>query len=353
MNNQAASLSSNPLVRQVAAGKVSPELASFLLARELPLTGEEYLEALVFLQYLPEWSEAARREIAAIPGETRTAYLQRKGAALPVVEYLLELALAEEDKAVISAVVLNLGLPEQLLVRVAESAGAEILELLLENQLKLIAFPEIMAAMEANPRLTPYTAGKLREIREFYLDPAAAEPIPEEVLQEIDLPEFPAEPSAESIPDQENQAEVQFQAPDAMTTLQKINSLSISERIKLALTGSKTERMILIKDANKMVSTAVIESPKISVDEVVLLVKNRSIPGEIITRIANNREWTKNYVVVLGLVENPKTPVNRALEYVKKLHIRDLRAVAMDKNVSPVVRGLAMNFFRGKEGGKK
>ena len=77
--------------------------------------------------------------------------------------------------------------------------------------------------------------------------------------------------------------------------------MSISQRIRLALTGNKTERLILIKDANRMVQLAVIESPKMADDEVLIHTRNLSLSGEIIGKIANNRDWTKNYTIILAL----------------------------------------------------
>ena len=134
-----------------------------------------------------------------------------------------------------------------------------------------------------------------------------------------------------------------------MTTLQRINRMGISERVRLALTGSKTERLVLIKDPNKLVQAAVLDSPKMADDEVLIHVRNLSLPGEIIGKIANNREWTKNYTIILALVENPKTPVSRAIGFVKQLHDRDLKLLARDRNVSPVIRNLAQNLEKQKE----
>jgi hypothetical protein len=104
----------------------------------------------------------------------------------------------------------------------------------------------------------------------------------------------------------------------------------------------------LVKDANKIVAQAVVESPKLTADEVVLLTRDKSVAGEIISKISRNREWVKNYTVMLELVHNPKTPVKDALGFVKKLHMRDLKLLTQDRNINPVVRSLAYNFFREK-----
>ncbi len=94
---------------------------------------------------------------------------------------------------------------------------------------------------------------------------------------------------------------------------------------------------------------AVLDSPKMATDEVLIHARNLSLPGEIIGKIANNREWTKNYTVILALVENPKTPISRALAFVKQLHARDLKLLSRDRNISPVIRSLAQNLEKQKE----
>jgi hypothetical protein len=53
--------------------------------------------------------------------------------------------------------------------------------------------------------------------------------------------------------------------------------------------------------------------------------------------------------VLLALVENPKTPINRALGFVKQLHDRDLKLISRDRNTSPVIRVLAENLIKQKE----
>ncbi len=52
------------------------------------------------------------------------------------------------------------------------------------------------------------------------------------------------------------------------STLQKISKLDIKGRIALAMRGNKEERSILIRDSTKLVSLAVLDSPKVSDAEV-------------------------------------------------------------------------------------
>jgi len=194
-----------------------------------------------------------------------------------------------------------------------------------------------------NPECNPFINVKIKELREFYIKPQAAENIPEkDVLNELTSMIAQEQSEGEGI----SQAIIQ-QA--AITTLQRINRMSISQRLRLALTGNKTERLILIKDTNRMVQLAVIESPKMADDEVLIHIRNLSLSGEIIGKIANSRDWTKNYTINLALVQNPKTPINRAISFIKKLHTRDLKLLIQDRNINPVIRNLAMNLQRAKE----
>ena len=48
-------------------------------------------------------------------------------------------------------------------------------------------------------------------------------------------------------------------------------------------------------------------------------------------------------------MQNPKTPINRAISFVKQLHDRDLKLLAQDRNISPVIRNLAQNLQKQKE----
>ena len=98
-----------------------------------------------------------------------------------------------------------------------------------------------------------------------------------------------------------------------------------------------------------MVQAAVLDSPKMADDEVLIHIRNLSLSSEIIGKIANNRDWTKNYSIIIGLVQNPKTPINRAISFIKQLHLRDLKLLTQDRNISPVIRNLAQNLQKQKE----
>jgi len=336
-------VSKNPLVLKIARGSANDELLRFLLDKQLAFTEEEYLESLVFVLSDLRFQERAREMLGLIALAVKEQYVPKKDAHLRVADYILQEALDAGYFNTLGLIIQNQGYPTEFMLRIAAQAQAAVLEALLENQIRLIAYPEIMEKMEANPACNPFIRGRIQELRDFYLQPKAADEIAEtEVLEELTTV-LAGEQKGEA-----PQAADQIKQ-EAKSALQKINNMTISERVRLALTGNKTERLVLIKDSNRLVQSAVLDSPKMADDEVLIHVRNLSLSGEIVGKIANNREWTKNYMVILALVENPKTPINRALSFIKQLHGRDLKLLSLDRNISPVIRTLAQNLMKQKE----
>lgn len=354
-------VSKNPLVKKFADGSAAGDLIDMLLLKQLPFTEEEYLESLVFALKDEAYKVKAVTLLEGISENTKAAYVDKPEANHRVAYFLILEALNRQNTTIISKAVRNQALPYEFLLKIAEKGNGQLLEILMDNQIKLIAYPEILEQIEKNPEAGNFIKGRVNEIRAYYLESHETAEIPEEAVMD-DLKEViilekeeEKETAGESEGEEEDEDDILDLASveaKALTTLQEINAMSTSERIKLALTGSKSQRMILVKDPNKMVCTAVLESPKLGVDEVSLLARNKSIDGELIAKIARRRDWVKNYTVMYELIHNPKTPIKDALGFVKKLHMRDLQLLSRDKNVNPVVRQLAMNFHKQKTGVK-
>ena len=124
----------------------------------------------------------------------------------------------------------------------------------------------------------------------------------------------------------------------AQSTLQRIAAMTVAQRIGLAMKGSREERAILIRDPNKLVSVAVLSSPKMSEPEVESIAKMASISEEILRIIANTRNWMKRYGIVVALARNPKTPVAISMNLLSRLTEKDVRAISTDRNVPEVLR---------------
>ena len=63
-----------------------------------------------------------------------------------------------------------------------------------------------------------------------------------------------------------------------------------------------------------------------------------NVGEEVLRVIGTNRQWTKNYGVVAGLVRNAKTPVAVSLNLLQRINDRDVKLLALDRNIPEPVR---------------
>jgi hypothetical protein len=128
-----------------------------------------------------------------------------------------------------------------------------------------------------------------------------------------------------------------------------IQQMTIGERLKLALKGGRDARSILIRDANKLVQRFVLQNPRLTDDEVLGMCRNRNIDSDVLRVVGENRDWTKNYQIRLGLAANAKTPLVIALSFVQSLVEKDIRLLAKSRNVSSAVSSKARRILVERE----
>ena len=85
-----------------------------------------------------------------------------------------------------------------------------------------------------------------------------------------------------------------------------MSSLSIADRLKLATKGTREQRAQLIRDANRIVATAVLTSPKLSESEVEAFAKMGNVSEDVLRIIGTHRTWLKNYGIVHAVTRNPE-----------------------------------------------
>ena len=125
---------------------------------------------------------------------------------------------------------------------------------------------------------------------------------------------------------------------DELSTSRRLAQMNVMQRIKVAMRGRREERSILIRDPNRLVSVAVLSSPKVTDAEVESFAKMANVSEEVLRVIGMNRQWTKNYGVVAGLVRNPKTPVAISLTLLQRVNDKDVRMLATDRNIPEPIR---------------
>jgi len=169
-------------------------------------------------------------------------------------------------------------------------------------------------------------------LREFFADRGV---FPDEIPQldvEASAPEDPlidvGEADAFAVDENE----------DRETATQRLAKMGFSERLKAAVKGSREMRAMLIRDPNKMISAAVLSSPKLTGPEIEAYSRMASLSEEVLRIIASNRAWTKSYNVVLGLIKNPKTPLALSLNFMGRLNNRDMSQLSVDRNIPEALR---------------
>jgi hypothetical protein len=162
------------------------------------------------------------------------------------------------------------------------------------------------------------------------------------VLQDLLDPEPPIDEAAllEALldvePDQERR----------QTLLQRLAKMSVSQRVQYAIKGGSEARRSLIRDSNKVVQRAVLQSPRLTDQEVEAFASMASLTDEILRLIANNRVHRKNYTVVRNLMNNSKTPLDVTLHMLPTLNAVDLKKLSTNKNVPETLRTTAQKLMR-------
>jgi len=166
-------------------------------------------------------------------------------------------------------------------------------------------------------------------LREFFrargIEPGLA-PAPD-----LDAPLIETDPTAQATDD----------AQAKQGAVQRLAAMNVSDRMKAAMKGTREERAILVRDPNKIVSVAVLSSPKLTEVEVESFAKMANVSEEILRIIGMTRAWTKNYAIASALAKNPKTPLAVSLHLVQRLNERDLKALALDRNLQEPLKAAA------------
>ncbi len=133
---------------------------------------------------------------------------------------------------------------------------------------------------------------------------------------------------------------------------QLMMKMSPAQKIKLALTGAKDARGMLIRESSKIIALSVLANPRITIGEVEFFAKSTNLSEDVIRKIGTNSEWTRKTTIVSALVSNPKTPVGISLGFVSRLSERELAILEKSRNVPEAVRTAARTTLIKKKMGK-
>ena len=182
----------------------------------------------------------------------------------------------------------------------------QILLLLLEDpdpQIRTVANETLNRIPEAPLRAVPRALRRADEhpgvLRQSGVFPA------ETPASEADEPLIDTEPT----PEIETGGKGESDEQRRVSINQQLAVMSFTDRLKAASKGSREMRSILIRDPNKLISSSVLSSPKVTDQEIENFSRMANVSEDVLRIIGSNRAWTKNYGVAVGLTKNPKTPV--------------------------------------------
>lgn len=345
----------SPLVASILEGSAPDQVKAAAARGALPLSRPELLKVLVALvsDAVEEIRQAARESLDGWPPEEVQNLAPEPGTPPEILSFFLTWDRLDHDA--LASLSANPSTPVQALRRAASRFPPEKLDILLQSQTRLIEAPEILEAIEANPALTPLQRQRIQEIRRHFLE---IRPAPREESPPRPAPQAPAPPDEAPAQAQEpapapEQAQGGPQASgtppgerkhvpeDVQSAYERILDLNVTQKIALATRGDREERLHLIRDSNRSVQVAVIDSPKITEPEVEQISKMRNVNDEVLRKISVRRDWMKNQQIVRGLATNPKTPLPISLALLKRVQIQDLRMMIIDRNLPDTLRRMA------------
>ena len=280
-------------------------------------------------------------------------------------------------KDVYEAIISNPRTPGDAIANFARSTtSGDLLELISINQQLLIASPDIIDAIISNPNRTPDAERRASETkREFFEKERGAQQIANELrargkeaaAEFVENAEFgdDIESGAMSIEDamflaqhievldketddswlgleyleeiyEESDAQRQAtldkilgelsseeeEVPgERVSMLNRVMRMGVKDRVRLGMKGDREARNILIRDPNKLVSSAVVNNPRISEQEVENIAAMRTVSEDILRQLSVNRQWSRSYGVQHNLVRNPRTPMANAMTIMTRLQL--------------------------------
>ena len=344
----------------------------------VPMGPKEMATALFMLTFDedPAIREAAAKSAAGLPDRMLSVALRDETIDGPVLDYY-SIAFAGRDEY-LEMLVLNPTTPDATVQRITVGAGERIVEIVAQNQLRMLRHADIVRALVNNSAARPSTVDNVCDFcvrsgllledlpafraarRRIHGGSEQDEALAKKVAAEQQISDLRAEAALEEMgataPDPEEDPvpdtpEEQALEKKKLSITQQIMKLSVAKKIEWAnKKGNREVRTILLRDANKLVQLAVMQSPRITDGEIAKVALSRTAPQEVLQYIYNNRQLMKNYQIKVNLINNPKMPVGVSMRFLSGLRMAEVKAVAKNKNVPHGLANAAKKLVEKKTG---
>jgi len=341
---------------------------------------KEMATALFMLTFDPDPAvrETAVKSAAGLPDRLLSVALRDETVDPPVLDYYADILKTKDEY--LEMLVLNASTPDATVQRITVAADDKIIEIVAQNQLRMLRHHDIVRALCNNAAARPSTVDNVCDFcvrsglaledlpqyraarRRIHGGAAEDDELAKKVAAEQEIAEQQAEAALEEMgatspdtgeeqPIPAGSAEEKEQEKKKLSITQQIMKLGVAKKIEWAnKKGNKEVRTLLLRDPNKLVQLAVIQSPRITEGEISKVAQSRTSPNEVLSYIYNNRQLMKNYQIKLNIIRNPKVPTGVTMRYLSTLRMAEVKNLAKDKNVPQGLASAAKRLVEKKGG---
>ena len=116
---------------------------------------------------------------------------------------------------------------------------------------------------------------------------------------------------------------------------------SLRETVEQARTATGSQLENLLYHRSREVLDALLDNPRLREQHLIVMLARRDLSREVVSRIAQNKEWMKSYPLKTSVLKHPRTPRHLALPLLKLIYLFDLMAIAATPGTSPDLKRLA------------
>jgi hypothetical protein len=351
-------ISAGTVIGLIESGAYPRDVVATIARGFLPLAQDDLIGVLLYL-ITGEDAEIAGYASASlydIPMRTVCAYAENEQTS---PEHLLRLLSVSNDPIVLETLIRNKAVSDGAVADLARRADPHVQEIIVINQARIIRAPEILEALLENPALSPDARRRALETKEEFFEKKARLKETEEEEEEPEIIEAPLEAIADLL-ERAAQSEAE-ETQDAGTLVQltdnekndpkkfvlwrRLQFMTVAEKVMVAYRGDRMARMLLVRDRNKLICSAVMRNPRLSDQEAESIASMRNVDEEVLRLLSMRRDFMAKYNIMATMCRNPKCPLGVVVPFVNRLTLRDLKGLKDDRGVQQMVREYARKAY--------
>jgi len=315
------------MLEDLRQGRASREHKLAVCTGGVQISAPDLAEVLSVLALDPDELVAsrARESILGLPIQSFVEALNRETALEPLFQYAATNLAGKPP--VLNAMIKNKSCSAEHLLPIVPRLSTLDIQALMDELERVVDSRDLVSALEKSSSVTLEQKAQLNEL--------LSDEKPDEAALAVAV------------------EELEMDEDKRKTLLQQVSAMTVAQRVKFAMKGGADARRVLIRDSNKVVQRAVLQSPRLTDQEVEAFASMTNLTDEILRLIGKNRNFRKNYSVVRNLLSNGKAPLDVTLNLLPMLNPMDLKKLTMNKNVPETLRTTAIKLQRQRAETKK